>query len=169
MADRTKPKTDEVGELELPIEHFLTYRLLTLTNHLNRQAMHILETQASLRLPEWRCLAFIHQCSCARGKASLHEVAEETAMDRGLVTRSVQGLVSKGHVLTERDSKDRRVVHAALTRQGYELFQRMLPVMRERQMHLLNALSPHDRKSVYRILERLNTAAEEYDYENLRQ
>ncbi|MEM7385468.1 MAG: MarR family winged helix-turn-helix transcriptional regulator, partial [Verrucomicrobiota bacterium] len=73
-----------------------TYRLLTLTNHLNRQAMHILETQASLRLPEWRCLAFIHQCSGARGKASLHEVADETAMDRGLVTRSVQGLVSKG-------------------------------------------------------------------------
>lgn len=166
MVDRTEPKTDEFGELELPVEHFLTYRLLTLTNRLNRQAMHILETQASLRLPEWRCLTFIHQCSGKRGKASLHEVAEETEMDRGLVTRSVQGLVTKGHVLTERDSKDRRIVHAALTRQGHELFQKMLPVMRKRQMHLLNALSPHDKKSVYRILDRLNSAAADYDYEN---
>ena len=108
MVNRSTSKPEGVVKLDLPVEQFLTYRLLTLTNRLNRQAMHILETQASLRLPEWRCLAFIHECGGPGGKASLHEVAEATAMDRALVTRSVQGLVTKGHVLTERDNQDRR-------------------------------------------------------------
>ena len=168
MADRSKSEDDEVREIDLPVGQFLTYRLLTLTNRLNRQAMHILETQASLRLPEWRCLAVIHECSRPRGKAGLHEVAKATEMDRALITRSVQGLVEKGHVLTERDSQDKRIVHAALTRQGQELFQKMLPIMRRRQMHLLNALSPHDRKSVYRIMDRLSAAAEDYEDEILK-
>lgn len=169
MVNRPNTQSEDLAMLDLPVEQFLTYRLLTLTNRLNRQAMHILETQASLRLPEWRCLTFIHQCGGPRGKASLHEVAETTAMDRALVTRSVQGLVAKGHVLTDRDNRDRRVVHAALTRQGLTLFRRMLPIMRKRQLHLLDSLSPRDRKAVYRILDRLNAAAKDYEHEILGQ
>lgn len=165
MAAPEKNKVREIDASDLPVQQFLTYRVQALTHRLNRQAMHILERQASLRLPEWRCLTFIHECGGQHGKASLFEVAEITGMDRGLVTRSVQGLVEKGHVLTERDGQDRRVVHAALTRQGYELFCRLLPLMRNRQLYLLDALSLHDRKAVYRILDRLNAAAEDYEKE----
>ncbi|MGI9426525.1 MAG: MarR family winged helix-turn-helix transcriptional regulator, partial [Hyphomicrobiaceae bacterium] len=83
---------------DLPLEDFLTYRLVTLTNRLNRQAKQLLDESASLRLPEWRCLAFIKHCSDAHGKAGLHQLAEKTEMDRALISRSVQGLVEKGHV-----------------------------------------------------------------------
>ncbi len=157
-----KPEIDSVDGA-LPLDQFLTYRLLTLTNRLNRQAMHILESQASLRLPEWRCLAFVWQCSRDNGKASLQDIAEITGMDRALISRAVQGLVEKGHVLTERDTKDRRNVHAVLTRQGKALFRRMLPIMQRRQMHLLGALSAQDRKAIYRIIDRLGNAVDDWE------
>lgn len=158
---RQAAATGETGELA--IEDFLTYRLLTLTNRLNRQAMGILDKEASLRLPEWRCLAFIDKCGNGNGKVSFHRLAEVTGMDRALISRSVQGLLEKGLVLTERDSADRRVWHASLTRKGGALFQRMLPKMRQRQLHLLDALSPADRKAIYRIIDRLNDAVEAWD------
>ena len=156
------PDNDSIDE-DIPLDQFITYRLLTLTNRLNRQAMQILETEASLRLPEWRCLAFVWRCSRETGKASLNEIAEITGMDRALISRAVQGLVEKGHVLTERDTKDRRVVHAVMTRQGEALFHHTLPLMQRRQMHLLGALSAQDRKAVYRIIDRLSNAVEEWE------
>ena len=151
------------GSSDLPIEQFLTYQLLLLTNRLNRQAMHILEEKAALRLPEWRCLAFIRECCRDQSKISLHQLADNTGMDRALISRSVQGLVEKGHVLTKRNCKDRRVVFAAVTRQGEALYQRTLPIMQKRQLHLLEALSPQDRKAIYRIMSRLSSAVGEWE------
>ena len=57
-------------------------------------------------------------------------------MDRALISRSVQGLVEKGHVLTERDREDRRMVYAALTKSGTDTFEAVLPLMQRRQKHL---------------------------------
>ena len=142
MPKRPKPKSQKLDALDMPVEQFLTYRLLTLTNRLNRQAMHILEETAGLRLPEWRCLAFIHQSNSKQGKTGLHDLADKTGMDRALISRSVQGLVQKGYVLTERDGEDRRIVNARLTPPGEKLYDRILPLMQRRQMYLLDALSP---------------------------
>lgn len=157
------PDIEDVDDLL--VEDFLTYRLVTLTNRLNRQAKQILEEAAALRLPEWRCLAFIKRCRDTDGKASLHQLADATSMDRALISRSVQGLVEKGHVLTERNRDDRRIVHAVLTRQGEALYRDTLPIMQRRQHYLLNALSSQERKAVYRIIERLNLAVEEWEAE----
>lgn len=165
MATRLRRDRDPAETDNLAIEDFLTYRLLTLTNRLNRQAMSILEKEAALRLPEWRCLAFIERFGNGHGKVSFHKIAEVTGMDRALISRGVQGLLEKGLVLTERDRTDRRVWHASLTRKGRSLFERMLPMMRKRQLHLLGALSPSDRKAVYRIIDRLNDALVDWDEE----
>ncbi|MGI9410803.1 MAG: MarR family winged helix-turn-helix transcriptional regulator [Hyphomicrobiaceae bacterium] len=150
---------DDDAIADLPLEKFLTYRLLTLTNRLNRQAMQILDDTAKLRLPEWRCLAMIGRY----GKISLNRIAEITEMDRALISRSVQGLVEKGHVLTERDGEDRRVVYAVHTKLGTDTFQAVLPLMQRRQKHLLNRLSPSERKAIYRIIERLSEALDDWD------
>lgn len=155
-AKSLKPLKD--GPVEIPVDRFLTYRLLRISNRLTRQGMSLAEEHAGLRLPEWRCLAFIG----ASGGMTLHAVAEMTAMDRGLITRAVQGLARKRLVLLARQADDRRVVHARPTTQGLDLYRRVLPRMQARQTRLLSYLSESDQRAAYRILDRLNQCLDEW-------
>ena len=72
------PISDILDE-DVPFEQFLTYRLLTLTSRLNRQAIKILETHHDLRLPEWRCLAMIGR----HRMLNVNRISEIAGMDRG--------------------------------------------------------------------------------------
>lgn len=142
----------------IPLEKHITYGLLRLTNRLNRQSMRLLDEAAGLGLPEWRCLAFIGAAS----KISLNEIFDRTRMDRGLISRSTQSLVDKGLVLVERDRADRRLVHAAVTTKGRQVYRVVRPVMHARQMRLLESLSDADRSALYRIMDRLNCCLDEW-------
>lgn len=148
-------KASNLG-LGLPIEEFVTYRLLQLTSRLNKQATHILNDTCGLRLPEWRCLAMIGRY----GTINLLGISDLTGMDKGLVTRTVQSLVEQGYVSTRRQVDDRRNLLATLTRSGTKLFEQVFPIMEQRQLRLLSALSPADRKAFYRITDRLMRSIE---------
>lgn len=144
---------------DVPFEQFLTYRLLTLTSRLNRQAIKLLEAHSDLRLPEWRCLAMIGRDETL----PVNRISEMAGMDRGLISRSMQGLVAKGYVISDRDEHDRRMIRASLTPDGQRLYEHMLPIMQQRQKRLLGALSASDRKAVFRIIECLNTAIDDWE------
>jgi len=153
--------TEEEADTELAFEQFLTYRILSLTSRLNRQAVQILDEACGLRLPEWRCLAMIGR----HKKLNLFNISEIAGMDRAQVTRSIQSLVEKDYVVTERASLDRRTVSAKLTKAGQRLYDQTYPVMEQRQLRLLSALSPSDRKAFNRILERLNDSLADWEEE----
>lgn len=144
---------------DLPLQDFLTYRLLTLTNRLNRQATKILSREAGLRLPEWRCMGLLF----ANGPISVARMAELSAMDKGLISRSLSSLTDKGFVLTMRPRGDRRTLVASLTKAGERQAEKILPVMRKRQRHLLAALSPEDRAATYRIIDQLHGAIDSWN------
>ena len=145
----------------LLFEQFPTYRILSLTSRLNRQAVRILDEACGLRLPEWRCMAMIGR----HGRLNLFNISEFAGMDRAQVTRSIQSLVERGHVLTQRDTADRRIVSAKLTRSGRRVYEKTFPIMEQRQLQLLGALSPADRKAFYRIMDNLNTALAIWEHE----
>ncbi len=149
----------DILDKDVPFEQFLTYRLLTLTSRLSRQAIKILEAHHDLRLPEWRCLAMIGR----HRMLNINRISEIAGMDRGLVSRAIQGLVTKGYVLAERDTDDRRIVRATLTMAGSGIYAEMLPVMQQRQRRLLAALTPNDRKAVYRIIDRFTKSLDEWE------
>lgn len=156
-----EPKADmSTGPLDdLPIQNFLTYRLLTLTNRLNRQATKILSREADLRLPEWRCMGLL----LANGPISVARMAELSGMDKGLISRSLTSLTDKGVVLTVRPRDDRRTLVASLTKAGKRQAEKILPIMQARQRHLLAALSPDDRDATYRIIDHLHGAIDSWN------
>ena len=63
---------------------------------------------------QWRPLLILH----FKGGCSPAEIARELQMDAGAVTRMIDRLERKGLCSRERDDKDRRVVHVALTAEG---------------------------------------------------
>jgi DNA-binding MarR family transcriptional regulator len=144
---------------DLPLEQFLTYRLALLTNRLNRQAQQLLEEAAGLRLPEWRCLAIVAR----HGRLTLTEIAEITGMDAALISRTMKALVDKGYVLATRDQRDRRLIHVTLTAKGRRINAKVLPVMQRRQQHLLGALTPAERRTMYRAMDRLSDILDNWD------
>lgn len=159
--DLERTRLDDILDEDVPFEQFLTYRLLTLTGRLNRQAIKILEANGDLRLPEWRCLAMIGR----HGMLNMNRISEMAGMDRGLVSRAIHGLVDKGYVLCDRDVTDRRIVRATLTKAGDALFRETLPIMQERQRQLLRGLSSSDRKAVFRIIDRLTDTLDTWEEE----
>ena len=146
---------------ELPLDEFITFRLLRLTNQLNRQAGKILASQVGLRLPEWRCLAILG----AYGPLQVNQIAAKLSADKGLISRSLSSLEGSNLVKTKRSAEDRRQIEIALTARGKNTVNEMMPIMQECQRVLFNALSKKEQKELHRMIDKLHVAVDTIDKE----
>ena len=146
---------------ELPLDQFITFRLLRLTNQLNRQAGKILASHVGLRLPEWRCLAILG----AYGSMQVNQVATKLSADKGLISRSLSSLEKSRLVKTKRSAEDRRQIVIALTSRGRKTVSVMMPIMQKRQRVLFDALSKKEQKELHRMIDKLHVAVDAIDNE----
>ncbi len=141
---------------EMPLERFLSYRIVRLNSSLNRQGAAILRRTSGLKLPEWRVVAFLG----TRGTMTATMISELGGIDPGLLSRSFRSLELAGLIETRRPDHDRREVHATLTRKGQAVFDKTIPLMSARQRALLDALEPDERAAIFRIIDKLELAAD---------
>lgn len=155
----TKARSKLVPSLitdEMPFERFLTYRILRLNSKLNRQGAAILRQTNGLKMPEWRVVAFLGTL----GKMTASKMSEAAGVDPGLLSRSFRSLELAGLIETCRPDHDRREVHATLTRQGWAIFDKTIPLMSARQRALLDALDPDERAAIFKIIDKLELVAD---------
>lgn len=141
----------------LPLKQFLTYRLSRVQAKLNAQANAILREVAGLTLWQWRVLALVG----GAGQTRLSDLARIAALDKGLLSRNLKGLVAEGLIQSKQDDVDHRVQHLSLTAEGKALFEHTLPKMRKRQQALRAPLTPEELKALYSALDKLEVAADE--------
>jgi len=141
---------------DLPLDQFITFRLLRLTNQLNRQAGKILASHVGLRLPEWRCLAILG----AYGSMQVNQIATKLSADKGLISRSLSSLDKSGLVKTKRGAEDKRQIVIALTARGKKTVGAMMPVMQQRQGILIGALSKKEQSELHRMIDKLHDAVD---------
>tara|TARA_Y100000994_G_C15575149_1_gene394174 strand:+ start:316 stop:783 length:468 start_codon:yes stop_codon:yes gene_type:complete len=146
---------------ELPLDQFITFRLLRLTNQLNRQAGKILASKVGLRLPEWRCLAILG----AYGSMQVNQIATKLSADKGLISRSLSSLEKSRLVKTKRSAEDRRQIVIALTSRGRKTVSVMMPIMQKRQRVLIDALSKKEQNELHRMIDKLHIAVDAIDDE----
>ena len=146
---------------ELPLDEFITFRLLRLTNQLNRQAGKILASQVGLRLPEWRCLAILG----AYGPLQVNQIAAKLSADKGLISRSLSSLERSNLIKTKRSAEDKRQIEIALTTRGKNTVNAMMPIMQKRQRVLFDALSKKELKELHRMIDKLHVAVDAIDNE----
>tara|TARA_B100000676_G_C17868407_1_gene727196 strand:- start:224 stop:691 length:468 start_codon:yes stop_codon:yes gene_type:complete len=146
---------------ELPLDQFITFRLLRLTNQLNRQAGKILASKVGLRLPEWRCLAILG----AYGSMQVNQIATKLSADKGLISRSLSSLEKSRLVKTKRSAEDRRQIVIALTSRGRKTVSVMMPIMQKRQRVLIDALSKKEQNELHRMIDKLHIAVDAIDNE----
>lgn len=155
------PQTAETSDTpSRPIKQFLTYRLLKAHLALNAQASDILDRAAGITLGQWRVLAFIGAGDVRTSRA----MAAASGLDPAQISRSLKALEADGLIKAERLPEDRRTLALALTDKGREAFDAILPIMQARQQHLLDALSPDERKMILGALEKLELASEQREF-----
>jgi DNA-binding MarR family transcriptional regulator len=157
---KTEPPEDISA---LPVDRFLTYKVLQAHLALNRQAIAILREISGLGLNEWRVLAEV-----ASGQIDSNtDLADTTGLDRAIISRSMSALETSGLLKLTRNKEDRRRVDIAVTAKGKRLYQQILPRMQARQKHLLSRLNKTERKIIYGALEKIKNAAQDrvFDHE----
>lgn len=141
----------------LPLHQFLTYRLSRVQAKLNAQATRLLQREFGITLSQWRVIALVG----AAGSTRLSDLAQQAAMDKGLLSRNIKVLIKDGLVQSKENDTDQRVHHLSLTPAGQDLFARVLPVTRTRQSKLRADISDDELQVFRRVLDKLEIAAEQ--------
>jgi len=135
----------------LDLERFLPYRLSLLTNTVSRAIARAYDARFGLTIPQWRVMAVLGRFP----DISANEVAEKTAMDKVMVSRAVSALLRDGSVLRETDAADRRRSVLRLSRDGADVYARIVPLARRYEAELMSALSTDDWQALDRMIDTL--------------
>ena len=148
------------GKLDALIQDRITFRLSRLNARLNAQASRILGKRFGISLTQWRVLVMVR----ALGQPTLTEMARDSHLDKGQLSRSIRGMVVGGLVMaSERTESDHRMTRLRLTQEGERLYEKAWPAMRSRQEALLGAMDESERRTVFDVLDRLDRIAEVRD------
>ncbi len=139
------------------LEHFLPYRLSVLTNTISGGIARLYAERFGLAIAEWRVMAVLGRF----GPLSANQVCRRTAMDKVRVSRAVARLVARGLLARRADPHDRRRALLRLAPPGRAIHHQIVPLARAREARLLDALTPHERATLDRLLAKLQTRAEE--------
>ena len=89
------------------------------------------------------------------------ELADAAGVTPPSATRMLDGLQDRGLVARVRTSDDRRLVRVQITPEGVELVTRKHGAMRATREAVFNQLSPAERETAARVLQRLTSAIED--------
>lgn len=142
----------------IPLQRFLTYRIVRLHSKLNAQALRLLRREGGLTITQWRVLSLTGSLG---GETTFTEIVSGSQMDKGQLSRGIKDLLKQGLIAARSNDKDQRQQHLMLTPRGKEIYARMLPKMRQRHQHLLAGLSETERSMIYEIFDKLEVAADE--------
>ena len=151
-----KPQGEDAPEFQ----SFIPYRISRLHGRLNRQATHLLERHGGVTLTQWRIIVLLRN----EDVATLSEISEISAIDKGLVSRNLSALVEQGYVQAFRDRSDRRVNRLRLTQKGMELHERIYPIMKWRHTRLTRDLTPQQAEMIQELFDTLDLAATDESY-----
>ena len=135
-----------------PLASVLTYRLSKLQARLNAQAADLLRRYGAVPLAHWRVLMVLSSGLATTQK----EIVEVAAFDKGQVSRIVDKLIEQEFLLSDIDIDDKRIRKLKLTASGKLMIARLIPLMQQRQEHLVGAFSEAEKKQLFEFLDRLD-------------
>lgn len=162
----TKPspsgtEPDDVWDDVLVLEDFLPYRLSVLANTVSRALARQYQQRFGLGIPQWRVMAVLGRFP----DLSATEVAGKTAMDKVTVSRAVNGLLADGRLERRTDAGDRRRSVLRLSPLGREVYDRIVPLARDYESRLMEALEGDEWVALDRAIERLTGLGRKLDTE----
>ena len=143
MATRMKP----AALLGRTVTHRL-HMLQKLTDRVSQQAYL---DKTGMPLGEGRCLAAVGTFS----PLSVSDLAVRANLDKAQASRAAQALLDQGLVSKEASAVDGRGVVLSLTSDGAQVWRRLMKVIRDRNDEIVACLTPDERETLDKLLDRL--------------
>jgi DNA-binding MarR family transcriptional regulator len=120
-------------------EHIPT-RVAIFANRLSRAASRFYRKHYGIGVVEWRLIMYVGRASETRA----NRICRETDLDKGAVSRGLAALQGMGIVSVKEDGVDSRRNNVALTAKGRALHAELVPIALERQVKLVEGLTPDE-------------------------
>ncbi|MBV7486586.1 MarR family winged helix-turn-helix transcriptional regulator [Bordetella sp. BOR01] len=133
------------------LKELFSYRLNRLAHVSSRIAAGLNESRYGVGPREWRIIALLG----AAAPMSLNALARESNVDKSQASRAVSELIERKLIRRSADAEDGRGISLDLTAAGRRLYQEMFPAAVMRNESLLQVLSPAERDTVERALDKL--------------
>jgi len=138
-------------------EDLLPAQLQGLSTTINQLVAQELEIRHGLSLNEWRVMAHV----AVNPGTTAQAVAKAANIDKGWVSRSLQGLISRGLIHRRQSGRDARKSLLEVTEEGVGLFDAAAGSIRALQNRLLDAFNADDHEAYIRLTARLQRAAQD--------
>lgn len=145
------PRDLPAGDVLPALERTLTWRLHKLHKLSDRDSQIAYLDELGLQLGEARCLAAVGSFA----PLSIVDLARQSNLDKGQVSRATQALVDKGLVRKQSSPTDGRGVVLTLTRRGEAAWRQLMRIIARRNEEVFGCLAPAEREQLGRLLDRV--------------
>lgn len=135
----------------LAVSDFLTTVVIQAGNALRRGLTVPYASQFGVTVPEWRMLSVLSEA----GELAFADLVLRSATDKAQVSRTLRQLEARGLLVIR--GEGRKLV-CAISPDGRSLYDRVMPVARQRQADMLALLSPEERRALYGAMKKLRDA-----------
>jgi DNA-binding MarR family transcriptional regulator len=140
----------------LLLENFVPFRLNRLADAVSVNLSEIYRDRFGLDIPEWRILVTVGQ----RGECTAQFVAASTRMHKTRVSRAVASLEARKLLARNVNQADGREMSLHLTRDGWRIYDTLVPLALRREAELLSCLPPAERRAFLAALTTLEASME---------
>jgi len=150
-ASHPSARTASTTDTPLELATFFPYRLAVLAEAVSRAVARVYAERFDLSRDEWRVLAALGEA----GEMKTRDAMLSTTLDKVQASRAIARLEAKGLIARVADAEDRRNRILRLTAAGKALHRRIVPVVKEREAFLLQALAAPQRAALDEAFDRL--------------
>ncbi|MCV6546235.1 MAG: MarR family winged helix-turn-helix transcriptional regulator [Cohaesibacter sp.] len=143
--------TPEEEDNMFELQTFLPYQLAVLADAVSQSIADLYQKNFNLSRAEWRILAALGDKTDMSGK----ELCAYTTLDKMQVSRALASLEKNGHILRKANAKDRRNQVLRLSNQGKNLLNQIIPLVKEREKLLINALKKDEQKAYFQMSQKI--------------
>ncbi|MCC6203194.1 MAG: winged helix-turn-helix transcriptional regulator [Gammaproteobacteria bacterium] len=150
-ASQARARRKPEQALEIRDTQTVWYRLMKLTNLINRPFFNQGARPHGININEWRLLITLADF----GETAAHELADASGLHPMNVSRSLALLCRQDRITMRIDPSNRRRKLFRLSPTGRALYRRVLPHMRQRADALFSLMSPDETKQLGELIDRL--------------
>lgn len=123
----------------LTLDHFLPYRLSFTANLVSDAVAQAYQALFGLRIPEWRVVAVTAE---SPDGITQQAIGSRTRMDKVTVSRAARSLIERGLIARVPNTADQRSHLLVLTREGWTLYDAVVPKALELEQQIFDRFSP---------------------------
>ena len=144
-------KKQTAGRRILTLERYLPYRLSILSNRVSSMIAETYSDKFALSVTQWRIMAVLGEYP----DVSADEVSSKTQIEKSILSRAINKLLSRHLVAREFDPSDKRRSMLNLTKTGLSVYEEIVPVAYEMEQELLACFNKEEQQRFSELVDRL--------------